>query len=171
MIEVDSGQKALLLATRDPDSNLLEAEFDAEFQDFDYTDPQVFISEAEDIAKELIIKFFGDKQMYCGGPIPETILLSPRYINMVLNAKSENAVTIVYAAWELHNKLHNKGPLVVKVGGVSDDVRWVIAFLNHCADRKVPPCFVGGIMLIYLEQCEGKPIPEQLDAAVNFDTR
>ena len=131
---------------------------DPEFQELGADSPEEFVEDAQALAREWIIKFFADKEMYCGGPISERILLSPHYIKLVLDTDISVGSEVAYIAMEVDNK----GEFPIKLGGISDDVRWVIGFLGRCGVNRVPPCFIGGLMLMYLELCDGIRIPKGL---------
>lgn len=122
------------------------------------TDISLAVEKSESLVKTWISKFFVGKTMYCGGNLSERVLLSAKYVRMVLEIQLSLAVDIVYAAW----KKDRGAPFAIPMGGISDDVKWVMAFLHHCALQRVPPAFIGGLMLIYLEQCEGISIPNGL---------
>lgn len=119
-------------------------------------DLESILERARLLAIDWVDLFFHEKQMYCGGPISAKFLHTPTYIDQVLNIEISIATQIVYLAMEIENG----EPYVPTLGGVSDDVQWVITFLRHCESLKVPPCFIGGLMLMYIELCEGIIIPD-----------
>lgn len=126
----------------------------AEFED----NPEMVAEEARALARDWIIEFFAGKQMHCGGDIPLQVLLTDHNIDLLLKTNMSSATVIVYAAMEVSNG----APYAIKMGGISDDVKWILTFIKHCANQSVPNCFVGGLMLIYLELCDGVPIPREL---------
>lgn len=119
---------------------------------------EVVTKEAIALATDWIIKFFAGREMHYGGPIPANVITNDKNVNILLNVDISTAAIITYAAMEVNNGF----PYPVAMGGISDDVRWVIAFIKNCAAKNVPDCFVGGLMLIYLEVCEGIKIPQVL---------
>lgn len=124
--------------------------------------PKAVLRHAEALAKRWISLFFATKEMHCGGPISDRVLLSKRYIDLVLNTDLILAVEVAYAAMEVDRRRNKKAGPVAKMGGIANDIQWVITFLNHCGQMKLPPAFIGGTMLVYLEVCEGIPIPNGL---------
>ena len=149
----------------------VEERADGEFDNFDDAEDvediavskEVVTKEATELAKSWIVKFFcgtePPKEMHYGGPIPEGIIVNDKNVMMLLNVDMSTAVITTYAAMEVHNG----SPYPIAMGGISDDVRWTLAFIRNCANMRVPDCFVGGLMLIYLEVCEGIKIPKELD--------
>lgn len=146
------------------DTDILD-DIQAELDGSDFLDTSEVSKEEEDLesilkqsrllAIDWIDLFFYNKPMHCGGPISAGFLHAPAYVERVLNTEISIATQLVYIAMEIENG----APYLPKLGGISDDVQWVIVFLRHCESLEVPPCFIGGLMLMYIELCEGMPIP------------
>lgn len=104
--------------------------------------------------------FFSTKQLHCGGPISDRILLSKRNMFLVLHCSLEFVVPHIYQAMAING-------CVSECDDDDDearrgDVEWVVAFLDRCGIERVPPKFIGGLMVMYMELCEGIEI-ESID--------
>jgi hypothetical protein len=104
-------------------------------------------------AKNCIDKFFAGKEMYGGGPVPARLLCSPRYVSMVINTDVMTGVPCAYKAMKRaeHPLVQQRSQLT----SVPKDVKLVISILNHCKQLEIPKQFACGLMLMYLEICEG----------------
>lgn len=153
---------AVTLMERDLDCGMLSDGFE-ELDGFDGSEELV----AEDIDQEYldqflwdtaiyasvcIDKFFEDKEMYGGGPVPKRLLRSPRYLSLVINSTAE-VVPYLYSAMErCSHSLTQEKP---KLATVPNDVKLVISILRNCYLLGIPQRFVFGMTLMYLEICEG----------------
>lgn len=103
--------------------------------------------------KLIISLFFSNREMYCGGMIPEYLLHSNRYIKNIKILISD-AVDCVYRAM---------GTLIIPTDedDISDkwehqeDVKTVLKVLKMCSNEGVPKDMAGGILIMYMELCEG----------------
>lgn len=153
---------AIALQEKDLDYGLLSDGFD-EFDDLDGKEELVaeeidqeyldqFLWDTAVYASVCIDKFFEDKEMYGGGPVPRRMLRSPRYLSLVINATAE-VVPYLYRAMEkCGHPLTLEKP---KLTTVPNDVKLVISVLRHCYLLGIPQRFVFGVTLMYLEICEG----------------
>ena len=103
------------------------------------------------MARQYMEVFFADKEFYCGGSIPQKILYSPSYITQVLNTDISHGVKQAYKILDDHDGISS----VEEDEKISEDIRLILAVLKQCEDLRVPKVFAGGIMLVYLEVCEG----------------
>lgn len=106
------------------------------------------------LAKYYIDLFFKDKTMYCGGPIPNSFLYKDRYISAVLNLDICNGMDFIYdaiGAKYTEKQLRH----LERQGQLPEDVKYVIAKFRDLAKAGIPKQFAVGILLIYLELCEG----------------
>lgn len=140
----------------------LELEVNADFQESDSeegfndtTDEyyQQFMWDASAYAKMCIDKFFEGKEMYCGGDIPKRLLNDAQYIALVANTDVMDGVDLAYTA--LRRSHHRVTIPSTEITTVPNDVKFVISILNHCKSLAIPKVFSTGLMLMYLEICEG----------------
>lgn len=106
----------------------------------------LFREEMNNNAEAALLNFFEDKEWYCGGKIPKSELINCRTISTVCNTDIVSAVTMVYPLLDGDECTDDKIP---------SDVQLVIELIMECARKKIPRCFVGGIIVVYLELCEG----------------
>lgn len=97
------------------------------------------------LAKHYINGFFKDKSFWCGGPIPQKMLNDPKYIDYMLNLDICNGMDCIY------NTLGSDPTLDAS----DNDIKHVIGLFNTCARAGIPKQFSVGIILMYLELCEG----------------
>ena len=129
----------------------IEVEIENEFAtDEEYAAGGEFVYDIKQLAKQYILNFFNGKQMYCGGAIPRKILLTPRYLSLVLNSSIEETRPMIYCSLEKSFEQLDENS-----GLVAEDVRLVISVLKQCSKFGIPKEFSVGIMAIYLECCEG----------------
>jgi len=107
-----------------------------------------------DVAKQYMVQFFQDKPMYCGGCVPRHLLHNPKRISKVVNTTVSDGIDQAYAALE---KTLDPQELkrAAQYGTVTGDIILVNETLKMLARHGVPKCFAGGMMLMYLEFCEG----------------
>ena len=105
-------------------------------------------------AKHYIEKFFKDKSMYCGGSIPKSVLFRERNIKAVVDLDVCNGMDIIY---KTIGSNYTEKELIVceQKGRLPDDVVYVISKFRELARAGIPKYFSVGILLIYLELCEG----------------
>lgn len=129
----------------------IEAEIENEFAtDEDFAVGSEFVYDIKQLAKQYILNFFNGRQMYCGGIIPRKILLNPRYLSLVLNSSIDETLPLIY--YSLKDSFEQ---LDENSGLVAEDVRLVISVLKQCSKFGIPKEFSVGILVIYLECCEG----------------
>ena len=111
-----------------------------------------FLKDAKSVAKKHIKTFFYDKKYYFGGEIGEDILFSPKNISTVLNTDVSRGVL------EAYKKIERCPDIVIEEDNdaiLSDDVRLVMSVFKECSIRDIPKQFAAGLLLMYLELCEG----------------
>jgi hypothetical protein len=111
--------------------------------------PEEFLKLVDVSAKEYIDLFFCNRNMYCGGSINRKILHSKNWIDLVANTNVASGVILAYKA------MKNAGFKQRKKFGCTEDILFVIDIFKQCALLGIPKCFSSGILLIYLELCEG----------------
>lgn len=114
----------------------------------------VFVEDIQVLAKEYINRFFVTQEMYCGGKIPDRFLFTEENISLVMNTNLEDGVRQAYKIIE--NDGHYSSDAVESL--VPDDVKLVIRVMNTCAKLSIPPEFIPGIVLLYLQYCEGMAV-------------
>ncbi len=113
-----------------------------------------YVADIIALTKQHIEAFFKDRQLHCGGSIPQHILNSLKRISKVMNTDIGDCIDLAYVALE---KTIDPDELedAEKFGTVTDDIKLVRSCLDVIAQAGVPKCFAGGILLMYLEFCEG----------------
>ena len=110
-----------------------------------------FTGDLGQFVSECIFNFFCNKEMHYGGPIPPKMMLTDNYIKLVASSNTCNDIDRAYALLAktgINTEAENENL-------VSDDVRLILQVLDQCVAARVPKCFRGGIILMYLELCEG----------------
>jgi hypothetical protein len=130
---------------------LLEEEKEAA-PDFDIS--EYAIEDAKLLAKHYIDMFFKDKSLYCGGSIPKNMLHKDRYISAVLNLDICNGMDYIYDAVGV-TYTEEQMRYYERQGQLPEDVKYVISLFSMCAKAGIPKQFAVGIIVIYLELCEG----------------
>lgn len=141
------------------EASLLDFEEELEAQESESVPSEFFDNFSEDIrelVKHYISSFFADKEMHYGGPISENVLHLPHYVNVVLNTDICDGVDRAHEMLSSYNLKTD-----VPEGLVPEDVRLVVSVLNQCARAKIPKAFAAGIVLMYLELCEGVEADEK----------
>jgi len=111
-----------------------------------------FVEELKILAASYLVNFFKDREMHCGGNIPRCLLCSDQNISMVLNTNLEKGIKRAYKGIELNGNIATE---TENESLVAEDIKLVVAIIKGCAIAKVPPEFIPGIVLLYLEYCEG----------------
>jgi len=113
---------------------------------------KVFLSQAKDIAVENIIYFFSTKDYHSGGSIPISALVNERNITLLLNGNICGSVDRIY-------KILSYTDLLDEVQDyASGDIIFVLKLMSIMSKAGIPKCFIGGMMLIYLELVLGLDI-------------
>lgn len=95
--------------------------------------------------------FFVDK-LLGDDPVPFEILHQPHYVNLVLEAKITEC--------EVLNKRSGVDAIyqAIDSGNDDNDIKKLISLLDECAKKKIPHAYKIGIIIMYLEICEGYKI-------------
>lgn len=112
---------------------------------------QNFIEEIKEIIKDNIRLFFADKKYYIGGPIPEHYFTSEKYIDIVSFTSISEAALTVHAHF-----IGRKPKFKTKILDFPTEL--IISVINECHILGIKPPFCPGIILMYLEICEGEKI-------------
>lgn len=120
-------------------TEILEYEYEYEYVNDDKTR----------LAKYQINKFFKDKEYYYGGLIPLELLISKRYIDLLLDIEGLiKKIDAVYQAIE--GIFYDEEKL-----SIPSDIQYVLSLLSMCAKAKIPRDYAFGIIIMHLELCEG----------------
>lgn len=111
-----------------------------------------FLEDAKKLAIKYIDRWFCDKEMCCGGPIPKNVLYDLSNIMMVLNTPIGEGADKAYAIIEKSGEINTEPTYE---GGISDDVVLVLGFLRKSSSLGIPKVFQGGLLLMHLEICHG----------------
>jgi len=113
-----------------------------------------FVDDIIAVTQQYVESFFQDKPMHCGGKVPKHMLFSPKRISKVINTSMSDGIGQAYDALEptIDPEELKKAE---QFGNVTEDIKLVRRILDMLAQPKVPKCFAAGIMLMYLEFCEG----------------
>ncbi len=149
----------------------LEAQFDDDLDDDGSLEPKVIIPGTIQFKKSVAATFFANKEMHCGGEIPEYLLFSDRYISDAMAIMIGDAVNLIYRAMgtavEIINEdewgekqivLNQYGQPIEELDEPAElqkDIKSVLNVLQICSSQGVPKDLAGGILLMYMELCEG----------------
>lgn len=111
-----------------------------------------FVGDIQQLAKDHIKRWFADKEMACGGPIPDRMLYTARHLTQVLNTDICDGVDVAYNAICESEEMEMKA---FYEGGVSEDVEVVLWFMHQTSSMGVPKVFQGGLLLMHLDICLG----------------
>jgi hypothetical protein len=124
-------------------------------EEIDQTHLDHFLWNSVVYASVCVEEFFKDKEMYGGGPVPDRMLHSSRYLSIVLNYNSDK---LEYMYDAMKRSGHELTVKKVNSAMIPGDVKLVISILRECFCLGIPKEFVFGIVLMYLEICEGVEI-------------
>ena len=111
-----------------------------------------FKVDVQELAKDIISQFFADKELYCGGKIPDRMMHTPEYITLVLNTDITHAIQRAYCSLlEPCDFISSEQNDAL----VSDDILLVLAILRECSRLGIPKEMAGGLMVMHLELVEG----------------
>ena len=139
----------MLLAQFDTfvDDDLDDFEEIEEIEGLDYSGE--YVEDKIEALKSCISLFFSGREMHCGGPVPSNRLLSNHNISLLTTTSLEDAVARSYIAIE------DFGLFEGQEDAYGKDISLVISILDQCSKFKVPKENAGGMLLLYLEFCEG----------------
>ena len=120
-----------------------------EDQDSDNPFAGEFKTNALEVAKVGIRRFFKDKKFHSGGEIPKNLLNQERYLDFVLYIGIADATTAVFRA------IDNSSVSFAEEDGFSESSHLVHSTLTECCLAGIPKCFAGGVLIMYVELCEG----------------
>lgn len=110
-----------------------------------------FAEDIRNLSKEYIVNFFKYEEMHLGGKIPNEIMHSSNYIDLVIDADISSGVTAIYKALEKYEL------------DEEEQIKLVLGTLNKCASRGVPKFFAAGVAIMYMEICKGIEVFELVE--------
>lgn len=110
-----------------------------------------FKEDVLDLARQVISEYFADKELYCGGSVPERMMHTSEYLTLVLNTDMATAIQMAYQKLEPCEFVDSEQNDAL----VSDDILLVLSILKECSRRGFPKEMAGGLMLMHLELVEG----------------
>ena len=110
-----------------------------------------FAEDIRNLSKEYIVNFFKHEEMHLGGKIPNEIMHSSNYIDLVIDADISSGVTAIYKALEKYEL------------DEEEQIKLVLGTLNKCASRGVPKFFAAGVAIMYMEICKGIEVFELVE--------
>lgn len=129
---------------------------ESEYEEVQEEYASLFLSDVRQLSREYIQRFFKDKEMYCGGVVPMNMLLTDNNISLVLNTNIEDGVRLAYKSIShSSDAVDSEIDLHLEDITVSSDVKLVMSILKKCSKSGVPKELAAGMLLLYLEFCEG----------------
>lgn len=113
-----------------------------------------FTHKVRELALDYIDKFFNDKKLCSGGKIPKYMLHCPKRISMVMNYDIAKGVNHAYRVLK-EMVTPEEERRASNTGEATQDIKLVNETLNLLSRSGVPQQFAGGMMILYLEFCEG----------------
>lgn len=113
-----------------------------------------FADKVRELAVNYIDKFFDGKKMCSGGKIPKYMLHCPKRISLVMNYDIIKGVDHAYRILSDMVSPEEESRASI-IGEATQDIKLVNETLNLLARSGVPQQFAGGMMILYLEFCEG----------------
>jgi hypothetical protein len=110
-----------------------------------------FAEDIRNLSKEYIGNFFKHEEMHLGGKIPNEIMYSSNYVDLVIDADISSGISSIYRALEKYEL------------DEEEQIKLVLGILNKCASRGVPKFFAAGITIMYMEICKGVGISELVE--------
>lgn len=124
-------------------------------------DVSVFLGQIRCLARHYMHRFFRSEGVPAVDP---DCLTDDHYIDLVLDLEVEQGVPILYKALGVRYSSEERSEFK-KFGTIPRDVQQVIDLYDWCASLGVPKCFASGILIMYLELCEGHDLVERQTSA------
>ncbi len=134
----------------------LKAEFEYEFAI--ETEEDTLDGDSVEMLIKYFDEYFDNKEYYCGGEIPHNMIYNEENYRLVLNTSMEEGIDQMHFIFE-----QNPPP-----SDFSNILGWgpsrISELLVECASKRIPKQFAPGLILIYLDVCEGLRYKEQESA-------
>lgn len=128
-------------------------------RDIEVTRVKHFKKDIKKIAKEYIRIFFKNKKNKDGKRINKEVLFDKQNIIKLLNINIVESTKIIYSSLENSKEFGIKS----KKEDVTNEIKLVNESLKKIYNAKIPQQFAGGMLLMYLEICEGIEFNSSLD--------
>lgn len=123
---------------------------------------ETFQENSQELAIQVINRFFEDKMFFIGGKIPKNLLFDKKAISMVLNFDVSHGVELAHESLPKKCRPPKYDSSSKKSYEPKDDVDFTTMFildlLKLIEKSGVPQQFVGGIMCLYILLVEGHDI-------------
>lgn len=119
-------------------------------------DLDIFKEDLENLARRQINNFFREKKLYCGGPIPNSYLMSDSSITTVVCSKFADGIQSFY---EVITSSIPKKPFELEGEDIDHDIYYFLTLLHETHRCNVWIKFRAGMILLYLKLCKGYKIP------------
>jgi len=122
----------------------------------DIRNPSDFLLDANYLAAHYVSKFFSDKKTKCGKHISPDLLSCEKRISIVLNTNIIDSVKRIYLTLNNYIKITEEDlSFAKKTGDVTQEIKLVNETLKSLYEFGIPQQFAGGMIILYLEFCEG----------------
>lgn len=105
--------------------------------------------EEEKNVKSALKTFFSDKKHWCGGNLSTNLIFSDKHIQILLETSVEVGVSIA------HFSMDRESPEHVDTTEEMWSIRLINTILGEASIRGIPKSYLGGLVILYLELCEG----------------
>jgi hypothetical protein len=125
-------------------------------ESYDIRSSSDFLLDANYLATNYIKSFFDDKKDKYGEEISSELLNCKKRISVVLNTNIIDSVKRVYSVLGNYIKITEEDiSFAKKTGDVTQEIKLVNETLKSLYEFGVPQQFAGGMVILYLEFCEG----------------
>ncbi len=128
--------------------------------------PDMPEEEKVELAKKYINIFFSGREYHSGGKLSRYELETPYYISLVLNTEISNGFELAYdmmGGENLDYQFEEEDTTITK------DMSKVLTLLTECANLRIPKMFASGIIVMYLEVCEGFEPPQSISTKFSLE--
>lgn len=146
----------------DYDSSELSTEFDTNDQansvleGYGIKNSDDFLLDANYLASHYINKFFINKKNKQGAEIHSDLLSCEKRISIVLNTNIIDSLKRTYLVLNDYIKITEEDiSFAKKTGNVTQEIKLVNETLKSLYEFGIPQQFAGGMIILYLEFCEG----------------
>ena len=125
-------------------------------ENYDIRNPSDFLLDANYLASHYVNKFFSDKKNKYGGDISPDLLNCEKRISIVLNTNIIDSVKRIYSTLNNYINITEEDiSFAKKTGDVTQEIKLVNETLKSLYEFGIPQQFAGGMVILYLEFCEG----------------
>ena len=114
--------------------------------------PTASEEEKIDLVRRYIRAFFKGRQYHSGGDLYPAELETPYYLSLVLRTKFSEGIDSVY---EMMGEQSLDYEFEKEDTTMSKDMSKLLSLLSECGSLRIPKRFAIGIIIMYLEICEG----------------